>query len=175
MHCAVRCCSSAPPTAHLCLACGCQGFVPYFHSYATFQAVGIIGAVIMPHNLYLHSALVQSRRIDRTSAAKMREANFYFSVESGVALFVSFIINLVVVCVFAAAFFDPTCALSGLALWKNTGKCQEVGLAEAGEALQAALGGAAQTGAQRMHTAAPLRAHCCRGLRLSADLLPLFC
>ena len=30
------------------------------------QAIGILGAVIMPHNIYLHSALVQSRKVDRT-------------------------------------------------------------------------------------------------------------
>ena len=99
----------------------------------------------MPHNMYLHSALVQSRAIDRGSPAKLREANFYFSIESAVALFVSFLINLIVVCVFAAAFFDPTCALSGTAKWPDDGQCKQVGLAEAGDALKAALGGAAQT------------------------------
>jgi Mn2+/Fe2+ NRAMP family transporter len=99
----------------------------------------------MPHNMYLHSALVLSRDVDRSQPAKVREANFYFSIEAAVALFVSFLINLVVVCVFAAAFFDPTCAESGTAKWPQTGDCQPVGLAEAGEALQGALGGAAQT------------------------------
>ena len=99
----------------------------------------------MPHNMYLHSALVQSRSIDRSQAGKVREANFYFSIEAGVALFVSFLINLVVVCVFAAAFFDPVCALTGTARWHDRPDCAEVGLADAGEALKGALGGAAQT------------------------------
>ena len=129
----------APPAGDIA-----RGFVPYFQSYAAFQAVGIIGAVIMPHNLYLHSALVQSRSIDRTRPAKLKEANFYFSIESAVALFVSFLINLVVICVFAAAFFDPECAKTGTARWHG-GDCQEVGLAEAGDALEGALGKAAQT------------------------------
>jgi len=37
----------------------------FFSMFSYFQAVGVIGAVIMPHNLYLHSALVKSRDIDR--------------------------------------------------------------------------------------------------------------
>ena len=69
------------------------------------QAVGIIGAVIMPHNIYLHSALVRSRNIDRTRKYKIREANFYYFIESAIALFVSLIINIFVVCVFAEAFY----------------------------------------------------------------------
>jgi natural resistance-associated macrophage protein len=69
------------------------------------QAVGIVGAVIMPHNFYLHSALVHSREIDRESEKAVREANKYFFIEAGIALFVSFIINLFVVCVFGSAFY----------------------------------------------------------------------
>lgn len=55
----------------------------------------------MPHNLYLHSALVKSRKIDRTQPSKVKEANYYFFVEASIALFVSFIINVFVVAVFA--------------------------------------------------------------------------
>lgn len=65
------------------------------------QAVGIVGAVIMPHNLYLHSALVKSRSIDRKNPNKIKEANYYFFIEAAIALFVSFIINVFVVSVFA--------------------------------------------------------------------------
>ncbi|XP_054726530.1 protein Malvolio isoform X2 [Anastrepha obliqua] len=72
------------------------------------QAVGIVGAVIMPHNLYLHSALVKSRDIDRRKPKKVSEANFYFFIEAAVALFVSFIINLFVVAVFAHGMFGKT-------------------------------------------------------------------
>lgn len=68
------------------------------------QLVGIVGAVIMPHNIYLHSALVLSRNIDRTNKQKVAEANMYYSVESSIALFVSFLINLFVVATFAKAF-----------------------------------------------------------------------
>ena len=55
------------------------------------------GAIIMPHNLYLHSALVKSREVDRRERAAVSEANLYFFVESAIALFVSFLINLAVV------------------------------------------------------------------------------
>ncbi|KAJ1522974.1 hypothetical protein ONE63_002110 [Megalurothrips usitatus] len=72
------------------------------------QAVGIIGAVLMPHNLYLHSALVKSRQIDRKKPEKVKEANRYFLIEAAIALFVSFVINVAVVSVFAAGLHDKT-------------------------------------------------------------------
>ena len=72
------------------------------------QAVGVIGAVIMPHNLYLHSALVKSRNVDRESSKAMRKANMYFFVESAIALFVSFVINVFVVAVFASGLYGKT-------------------------------------------------------------------
>ncbi|XP_060586514.1 uncharacterized protein LOC132742199 [Ruditapes philippinarum] len=71
------------------------------------QLVGIVGAVIMPHNIYLHSALVLSREIDRRDKTAVKEANMYYSIESGIALFVSFLINLFVMAVFAEAFSGP--------------------------------------------------------------------
>ena len=72
------------------------------------QAVGVIGAVIMPHNLYLHSALVKSRLIDRDRVEKVKEANKYFFIESSIALFVSFLINVFVVAVFANGLYGKT-------------------------------------------------------------------
>ena len=69
------------------------------------QAIGIIGAVIMPHNIYLHSALVKSREIDRKKVEEVKEANKYFFIESALALFVSFLINVFVVSVFAESFY----------------------------------------------------------------------
>uniref|UniRef100_A0A8B9ITJ5 Solute carrier family 11 member 2 n=1 Tax=Amazona collaria TaxID=241587 RepID=A0A8B9ITJ5_9PSIT len=83
-------------------------FVPYCQDCGTpqlEQAVGIVGAVIMPHNMYLHSALVKSRQVNRANKREVREANKYFFIESCIALFVSFIINIFVVTVFAEAFF----------------------------------------------------------------------
>ncbi|XP_040842445.1 natural resistance-associated macrophage protein 1 [Ochotona curzoniae] len=72
------------------------------------QAVAIVGAIIMPHNIYLHSALVKSREIDRTSLVAIREANMYFLTEATLALSVSFIINLFVMAVFGQAFYQQT-------------------------------------------------------------------
>ncbi|KAF7996427.1 hypothetical protein HCN44_002059 [Aphidius gifuensis] len=77
-------------------------------SSALLQAVGIIGAVIMPHNLYLHSALVKSRDIDRREPKKVREANMYFFTEATIALTISFFINVFVVAVFAHGLFGKT-------------------------------------------------------------------
>ncbi|NWU00894.1 NRAM2 protein, partial [Urocynchramus pylzowi] len=86
-------------------------FIPYCQDCGTpqlEQAVGIVGAVIMPHNMYLHSALVKSRQVNRADKREVREANKYFFIESCIALFVSFIINIFVVTVFAEAFFNKT-------------------------------------------------------------------
>jgi NRAMP (natural resistance-associated macrophage protein)-like metal ion transporter len=67
-------------------------------------AVGLIGAVIMPHNLFLHSALVKSRAVNRSNPTKVQEAIKYNGIESALALFVSFVINLAVVGVFACKY-----------------------------------------------------------------------
>merc|ERR1719384_927608 len=72
------------------------------------QAVGVIGAIIMPHNLYLHSALVKSRAVDTNNKKKVREANMYYFIEAAVALFVSFIINVFIVSVFAEGLYGKT-------------------------------------------------------------------
>ncbi|KAI4546567.1 hypothetical protein MG293_003122 [Ovis ammon polii] len=80
------------------------------------QAVAIVGAVITPHNIYLHSALVKSRQVDRASKQEVREANKYFFIDSCIALFVSFIINIFVISVFAEAFFEKTNQQVGVVL-----------------------------------------------------------
>ncbi|CAH1404844.1 unnamed protein product [Nezara viridula] len=72
------------------------------------QAVGIIGSCIMPHNLYLHSGLVKTRSIDRTKNSKISEANFYFLIESALALALSFFINVFVMSVFAEGLYHKT-------------------------------------------------------------------
>ncbi|XP_032871615.1 natural resistance-associated macrophage protein 2-like isoform X3 [Amblyraja radiata] len=86
-------------------------FVPYCEGCGTRQleqAVGIIGAVIMPHNIYLHSALVKSRDVNRANKKEVKEANRYFFIEACLALFLSFLINVFVVSVFAEAFYNKT-------------------------------------------------------------------
>ncbi|VDN10641.1 unnamed protein product [Dibothriocephalus latus] len=69
------------------------------------QAVGIIGAIVMPHNFYLHSALVKSRDVNRNDGRAIAVANFYFFLEACIALGVSLTINVFVVSVFAAGFY----------------------------------------------------------------------
>uniref|UniRef100_A0A914ELP4 Uncharacterized protein n=1 Tax=Acrobeloides nanus TaxID=290746 RepID=A0A914ELP4_9BILA len=82
-----------------CADCGQKEFL---------QGVSIVGAVIMPHNLYLHSALVKSRSINRKHKKEVTEANFYYFIESGLALLCSFFINMFVVTVFAEGLFKKT-------------------------------------------------------------------
>ncbi|XP_059823490.1 natural resistance-associated macrophage protein 2-like isoform X1 [Hypanus sabinus] len=72
------------------------------------QAVGIVGAIIMPHNIYLHSALVKSRKVDQSNSAAVREANMYYFIECSIALFISLLINLFVISVFGAAFYKKS-------------------------------------------------------------------
>eukprot|EP00057_Strongylocentrotus_purpuratus_P001938 XP_003723517.1 PREDICTED: natural resistance-associated macrophage protein 2 isoform X4 [Strongylocentrotus purpuratus] len=72
------------------------------------QAVGVIGAIIMPHNIYLHSALVKSRDVERSKKEAVKEANKYYFIEASIALLISFIINLFVVSVFAEGLHDKT-------------------------------------------------------------------
>ncbi|KAI4827622.1 hypothetical protein KUCAC02_031006 [Chaenocephalus aceratus] len=86
-------------------------FIPYCDGCGSVQleqAVGIVGAVIMPHNIYLHSALVKSRDIDRKNKNEVKEANKYYFIEATIALFISFLINVFVVAVFAEAFYGKT-------------------------------------------------------------------
>lgn len=83
--------------------------MPTVKEQSVVQAVSILGAVVMPHNLYLHSALVMSRDIDRSRVHKIREANWYFTLEAALALFVSLLINIAIVSVFASGFYSEAC------------------------------------------------------------------
>nr|CDS27656.1 divalent metal transporter DMT1B [Hymenolepis microstoma] len=74
------------------------------------QAVGIIGAIIMPHNFYLHSALVKSRDVNRKDNRAIAVANFYFFLEACIALGVSLAINIFVVAVFSEGFYGKSVA-----------------------------------------------------------------
>ncbi|XXG60695.1 hypothetical protein AAC387_Pa04g2536 [Persea americana] len=74
-------------------------FVPKLNgSGATGDAIALLGALVMPHNLFLHSALVLSRKIPH-SVNGINSACRYFLLESGFALFVAFLINVAVVSV----------------------------------------------------------------------------
>jgi manganese transport protein len=69
-----------------------------------YIGIGILGATVMPHNLYLHSAVVQTRDFDRTSAGK-REAIKYCNIDSAVALTFALFINAAILIVSAAVFY----------------------------------------------------------------------
>jgi len=68
-----------------------------------YIAIGILGATVMPHNLYLHSSIVQSRRYKRTSEGK-REAIHMANVDSGLALMIALFVNAAILVVAAAVF-----------------------------------------------------------------------
>jgi manganese transport protein len=68
-----------------------------------YIAIGILGATVMPHNLYLHSALVQTRDFD-TSVEGRRQAVRYATIDSTVALLIALLINAAILIVAAATF-----------------------------------------------------------------------
>jgi len=68
-----------------------------------YIALGIVGATVMPHNLYLHSSVVQTRGYERTAAGK-REAIRYATTDSTIALVFAFVINASILILAAAAF-----------------------------------------------------------------------
>src|SRR5437773_5481706 len=68
-----------------------------------YIAIGILGATVMPHNLYLHSSIVQTRRYDETAAGK-REAVRYAFLDSTIALTFALFINAAILIVAAATF-----------------------------------------------------------------------
>jgi len=76
--------------------------VPRIPSGSLEAALGIVGAVIMPHNLYLHSSLVLTRKVDMKNKNQVNEANIYNIMESSLSLFVSFIISTAVIATFAS-------------------------------------------------------------------------
>ena len=72
-----------------------------------FVAIGIIGATVMPHNLYLHSALVQSRKFQKDEAS-IRGAIRFNSIDSVVALTVAFLVNAAIMVLAALVFYGKT-------------------------------------------------------------------
>jgi manganese transport protein len=71
-----------------------------------YIAIGILGATVMPHNLYLHSSIVQTRQIEQTEPGK-RMAIKFATIDSTVALFLAFFVNAAIL-VTAAATFHKT-------------------------------------------------------------------
>jgi len=81
------------------------GFVPQpLRGAHLFVAIGILGATVMPHNLYLHSALVQSRDVTRSRPA-VAQACRYNLIDSAIAMNLAFLINAAILVVAAATFY----------------------------------------------------------------------
>jgi manganese transport protein len=93
---------------------------------ALYLAIGIIGATVMPHNLYLHSALVQTRKIPKTIKG-IKEALKLSFIDSAIALNIAFLINAAILILAATVFFQ-------------TGKTEVAEIKQAHELLSPMLG-----------------------------------
>jgi manganese transport protein len=84
-----------------------HGFVPnseiITNPVMLYIAIGILGATVMPHNLYLHSSIVQTRQIEQTSSGK-RQAIKFAAWDSSIALFFALFINAAILIISAATF-----------------------------------------------------------------------
>ena len=81
------------------------GFVPVIENdRALYIAIGIIGATVMPHNLYLHSSLVQTRKIRPTKRGIKQALRFNF-IDSAIALNFAFFVNAAILILAAAVFY----------------------------------------------------------------------
>jgi manganese transport protein len=81
-----------------------SGLIPVLNDQSLYVAIGILGATVMPHNLYLHSALVQTRRIGRTTSEKATACRFNL-IDSVVALNGALFVNAAILIVAATVFF----------------------------------------------------------------------
>ena len=82
-----------------------RGLIPSMpNDTALYIAIGIIGATVMPHNLYLHSSLVQTRKFDR-SPAGIKQAIKYNFIDSTIALNLAFFVNSAILILAAATFY----------------------------------------------------------------------
>jgi manganese transport protein len=82
-----------------------SGLIPRINEQSLYIAIGILGATVMPHNLYLHSALVQTRRIGVT-VAERRAACRYNFIDSVIALNGALIVNAAILILAATVFFN---------------------------------------------------------------------
>ena len=81
------------------------GLIPSMpNSTALYIAIGIIGATVMPHNLYLHSSLVQTRKFDRSKVG-IKQALKYNLIDSTIALNLAFFVNAAILILAAATFY----------------------------------------------------------------------
>jgi manganese transport protein len=90
------------------------GFVPQMSRESLYVAIGILGATVMPHNLYLHSALVQTRDVGR-EPKQIAQACKYNLIDSTVALNMAFLVNAAILIVSAAVFFSRGAVVTEIA------------------------------------------------------------
>ncbi len=82
-----------------------NGFVPsQMNDLALYMAIGIIGATVMPHNLYLHSSLVQSRKLTPGNKGVLQALRFNL-LDTGLALNLAFFVNTAILILAASAFY----------------------------------------------------------------------
>ena len=85
-----------------------KGFIPtpelIKNPEMLYIAIGILGATVMPHNLYLHSSIVQTRAFKRTNEGKKFAIKFA-TIDSNIALFAAFLVNAAILVLSSAAFF----------------------------------------------------------------------
>jgi manganese transport protein len=94
-----------PQTQPSFLEMGRALVTPHFRQAGMlYLAIGIIGATVMPHNLYLHSALVQSRKLQQDEPS-MRSAIRFNTIDSTVALTIAFFVNSAILVLAATVFF----------------------------------------------------------------------
>jgi len=94
-----------PQTQPSFLEMGRALVTPHFgHVGMLYVAIGIIGATVMPHNLYLHSALVQSRKLQKDEPS-IRSAIRFNTIDSIVALTIAFLVNAAILVLAATVFF----------------------------------------------------------------------
>ncbi len=89
------------------------GLRPRLPPEAVYIAIGMLGATVMPHNLYLHSALVKTRLVDSTVAARTRALR-YNLVDTVLALNFAFLVNASILIVAAAVFYRHGVAVGDL-------------------------------------------------------------
>ncbi|MDT0693390.1 Nramp family divalent metal transporter [Staphylococcus chromogenes] len=86
-----------------------KGFIPQkeivTHNGILYMSLGIIGATIMPHNLYLHSSIVQSRKYDRNSVSAKKSAIQFAQIDSNIQLSIAFVVNCLLLILGAALFY----------------------------------------------------------------------
>lgn len=104
--------------AHVDFGSVAQGFLPtsliFKNHAALILSLGILGATIMPHNLYLHSSLAQSRRYDYHNPAQVKEALRFANWDSNVHLVAAFLINALLLILGGTLFFGHTHTLASL-------------------------------------------------------------